>query len=1217
MDRHFLSLIESKVCIASIDEPLPPHTTTAAATNSSTSSDAGLGTSFTKSTIESLRLILAQKFNNHQLNFRELPVSLLRLYFSGRQRLSRFISRLPQHRLNTLVHFLELDGLSLNNNNTVHIPHDTYTDPLYHQKCQTIEDYLKTLLDYCFCSFEVTLSRIIQALQQPQQQQQQQQWYRFGLLDSLQYGSHWVNFPIPEAVKHQTEEQRHYSLWLTCVWRINTTLLLCKLVSPWDDDESKEWVTYQCKLFRDTHLDLLSMMLKKAVYDDEGIATNHHLLRDYYPACNRVCCAEELPDLVGYATDNFKTGSNLKERSTLDEMIGHLYVNKTGPNICKIRNFYDIIIRYGEENPIIYDILKNVIKCVLLGNLPHSRGILNMVARIKINLSFFPEEADVVIPEEVFKELTKNKSMKRNRSKKKTKDELVYTKTKFILWLLLCRHFVLYLLKEFLFYIAESSQWFNELLSVDYKFIRYREIVLIGNGQCRNKLSQQAREQPISASFDWSVIEFEEKSKETYDTKSGEIKKFHAWSLTVARKVQKDDFMKILAKKMTNIEECITISATYQPFYYISDKGEVASAEKIISLEELHLICWCMSKNKSRIMETHWFQVIGMSKEGLDTLRMWLFMYNTYDIPDNSLKDLIKEFYTHSAIDYMILKTVIKLIEYYKQEQVFHLPISYAKKQIYALRRLLGIEDWEPTPALLGYAYQCSGAGCHRFANHIIEPVDHSHKQRLLTPSAVNTPVTTEPVKVSSVWTGGSGRLLQNKENKKSKKKGRKRKGLGLDTKDKKSIDNNNDKSVSTSTTTTTTTVVNPANIVTSCFLNMAFYNMDDGKLYCSKYASNYKHTLIGDDLANGPIIMRKKDNSIIVRSNKTVFLTVDGNAVASPGLQPLDTNNGKPKKKYGQSSSQAAREREAKKFQWLLERRIFDFNDTNGSGGSDVLNDNLVCGLFAAVEEPLLDEENEKAKDSNPSSTTVTSQTTTKKNNKKIILGHVNRAISDFGLTCNKELTCIDMVGIVKNGKVRCVECGSMTEMKNYNNTNHGIYCGRHKNMYDSDYNQPPIVANPDKRTTPTTATTAVAYKKKDSTVIVEDSPLYQHNDGEALPITLINALPSNAILYRHHHYHHLTVTNQKLKNQLHPLDIIQKSTHFSRQSGHIEGECCAYCSNGSPKYRVTGAGHHKQIMKVALCKPCYDACNGVIVKHSFLRLSDIYQHLKVKRPL
>ena len=41
------------------------------------------------------------------------------------------------------------------------------------------------------------------------------------------------------------------------------------------------------------------------------------------------------------------------------------------------------------------------------------------MARIRVNLSFFPEEADLVIPEDVFNKLTEDKALKKETAKKK------------------------------------------------------------------------------------------------------------------------------------------------------------------------------------------------------------------------------------------------------------------------------------------------------------------------------------------------------------------------------------------------------------------------------------------------------------------------------------------------------------------------------------------------------------------------------------------------------------------------------------------------------------------------------------------------------------------------------------------------------------------------------------------------------------------------------
>lgn len=1152
MDRHFLSLIESKVCIGSVDESLYPSP--------------GATT-----TIETLRLILAQKFDN-TLNFRELPVSLLRLYFSGQQRLTRFITRLTQSHFNSLVIIMMQDGVTLQPLQPSQM-NDPYTEPLYIQKCIALESYIKTLLDYCLCSFETTLSRVTRALFDDAAPQGW--WLQFGLQHALQYNSYWANFPKPRDLN---ENKQSYCIWLTCVWRMNVTVLLCKLLCPWDDDISRDWVSYQCQLFRDTHLDILTVMTRRNLYDDESVASaQHNILRDFYPLCHRVCCAGELPDFASYATDNFKTGSNLKERSSLDDKIGHIFVGKTGPNICKIRNFYDIVIRYGEEDPIIYDILKNVTKCVLLGNLPHSKGTLNANARRIINDSFFTESADKEIDEAVFRDITKNKSMKRTRSKKKTKDELVYKKTNFKLWLLLRRHLVLYLLKEHNFYIAESTHWFDELLCRDYKYIRYRDIVLVGNGRCRNILSQQAKKLGLKESFDWRVIEFEEKSKETYDTKSGEIKKTHAWSLTVARKVQKDEFKKILAKKMTNTEESIGLSPNYKPFYYIKSKGEKPSPGCTIDIVDLHFLCYLISKLKGEERKnwTSKLKVIGMSQWGLETLRMWYFQNKSYDIPDNSLKKLIKEFHANSTTDYMILKTVLKLIEYYNNDQIFHLPLPYAKKQIYALRGMLGIDDGEPTPPLLGFVYQCSGVTCGKFANAIIEPYNHNNKPR---------PV---PEKLSKL------QLQKKRQDEEKQKKHREAhlKKLGSNTKSISRLTKKlEDKSLSKSS----------ANA--SCYLNMASFNMDDGGLHCSKYTNTFKHALLDTGAGKGQVIMRKKDGSVVVRSNKTVLLSAnplhqESSTTSSPTKVTSKSSSSSSSSKKGQHNNlqPSAKEREDKKTLWLLEVRSFDLGET-ASGG---LADDVSCGLFATTRETDDTDSKSLGATAMAINRVAADLVVPKKNNKKIYLTEVNKAITDMGYTCNARLTCIDFVGIVKNLKVLCCEprCGQMTEMRNHNQVNHGWTCGRHKGVHDSDYEMD--IADVDKR-----AISAAKKKEKERKNMNEcdviasvDQQDNNSNMGGARFVSLSSSTRCN---------------NVTLKKQLHPLDIIQ-----DKQSAPLEGDHCAYCSVGVPKYRVACLGHHRAIVKVAFCKPCFQVCTSLTGRHPLVSLREIYQYMRQKRPL
>lgn len=1238
LDRHFMSDIETHVCIASVDE--------------TTRLD------HAEYTVDTLRLLYAQKFDN-KLNFRELPVSLLRLYFSGQRRFTRCVRKMPPDKLNELFAIvLRYDsanesGLVVANSPVVQAMEADdreFLDQDYLRKCNHIQAYLMRVLDLALTSFEHCLVTLMQA---------SSAWYLFDLFESLQSDPFWETFPIPDALKryHTSGDAAkllppppNYYLWMTCLWRINVTRMIERLFRPWETSEAQEWLCYQIRLFRDTHLDLLTVGVKRRLYDDESLGGST-ILSEYYPSVQRVCCAEELPDFIFYATDNFKTGSNLKERSSLDDKIGHIYINKTGANICMIRNLFDIIIRYGEEHPLIYDSLKNVLKCVLLGNLPKSRGSLAMIARVRINLSFFPEEADAVIPEAEFQELTKAKSLKRKRSKKKTKDELVYTKTRFKLWLLLCRHFVLYLLKEFYFYIANSSQCFADILRTDYKFVQYTDIVLVGNGRCRNIISRQCTQLPLDQPLDWRVVEFEEKAVDTYDAKSGEIKKFHAWALKVARKVQKDDFMKILAKKMTGVEELIKLPKNYTPFYYVEGKGQASPSQRISDVQ-LHMICRSMAHRRSRLIQTRWFQVMGMTREGLDKLRNWQFCYYTYEIPDNSLKAMIHEFQAHSMQDYMILKTVVRLVEYYKHEQLFHLPLHCCKQQTYALRRLLTIEDWEPTPPELGFAYQCKG--CLKFATTILDPLEcprasaYSHSGPTAGapaggPGAPTVTSTRSPLvfrkdnfgQVSAravpvhltvpLITPEKQRQLDAEEEEKKQRQQKQKESTETGGPKKKEAKKRGRKSKSRKASLQEKSIYSNAN-VTSCFLNTAFYNMEDGRLYCSKTSSsnNREEPIYSFGTAEKPLtlgasaavaseevvqavaagqvgqsqmIMRKKDGAITITSSKMVALKP--RPAGSPDPQnPQQQKEKKQKKGKSGTFLGGSKEQAAEKLRWLLARREFALSDTSeklsdsvtalaadGNGGEDL--GEAATGEQAAIV---------PAKSGG-------------KNQKKVIQERVTEAITDHCYTCNAELMKIDMIGVVKNGKVRCTECGSMTAFTNNSFTSHGITCGGHKTAADSDQD---LRFKADKR-----SVKYMAAKR-------EMARFMAHNTNNSVARTatdygddaVVKLLPGGNMVDNAVIEATAATSGAVPKNQLHPLNIMPytgNNNTAAAQSYNNGDTPCVYCQTEGARFKLAVIGHYHKLVKLPLCKSCFDHCRSQ-TKHSIPPVALVYKHLKEK---
>ena len=739
LDRHFLLAIEEHVSIGGLLEEEEEE------------EDAGEEKAErTTSITENLRLIFARQFDN-RLNFRELPVSLLRLYFSGKGRLQRCVRRLETRHRRELFNIFLKDCSDVERRRIIdrdHLSGRHSPEEQEKKRSADVYKYLVTLLDLCLCSFETTLTALIRSLATAVSGRR---WLAANVFHCLRHDTEWENLPIPEGIRrvmtfvdrfsnvwsesHDTEMRRlllssNSLVWLACVWRMHITHLVENLLRPWESDEAEEWLIYQFRLFRDTHLDLMTDLLYSRDYDDNG-RLSRFALREFYPACYRVICVEELPDFIKYTSDNFRTGAVLKDRSSLDDQLGHILGNKTGNNRCKVRNADNIIITYSEKSPFISDVVKNILRCTLLGNLPKSRGRMHIVARIRVNFSFLAH-ADRPISEADFKERTRFKSNKKSISKKKQTEELEYDKTEFKLWLILCRHFVLYLLKEYFFYISESSQSFDELMSVDFKTRQHQIITRLANGRCREELSRQAKRLPLSRPFEWHVIEYEMKAKGTatsnkYDIKSGEIKKCHVWALNFSRKVKKDECAKIMRKKMTGVEEELSFERNSDAFDFIDMEANdlplgAPKSDPRLTLDEFHFIWHYMSKNLSPIFETRWFQVMGMSEKGIHQARDFLFRYYTYDTADDAFKKKIKKFAADNFTDYLILKCTIIMIEHYRQREgcMFQLPIDCAKRQMYALRQLLNVDPWMPTPALLGISHQCQG--CLKFSNLVVPP---------------------------------------------------------------------------------------------------------------------------------------------------------------------------------------------------------------------------------------------------------------------------------------------------------------------------------------------------------------------------------------------------------------------------------------------------------------------------------------------------------------
>jgi hypothetical protein len=933
LDRHLMSDIETNVCIGCVEGEY--HS------------------------IDSLRLILTQRFK--QLNFRELPVSLLRLYFSGQQKFSSILARLSvdaQYVLQELFQTMDLAGA------------------------------LRTVIDFTFCTFERTLERVMDP---------SKVWYDMFLMHALSHDTYWAG--LPPVVT--TLPDRRYTAWYTAVWRIHVTILLERLVKPWHDEESMQFFLYQTQLYRDTHLDLLSIMVKDGIYSDDALM-ERQTMRHYYPTSNRVCCIEELPNLSAYAFDNLMTGPDTKTLKTMPKKMSHYTCRKTFNNICKDRNWWEIIRDYGEQHPIIYDHVKQSIRCVLLGNLPGTQCALDLMARIRINISFWPAYADEVLTREeidatmpvncnpfILAKEKREKKLAKERAKKHTDKKFAsvmeafdakealkmnYEKTRFKMWLIKCRYFASSLMKEILFYTEESSVIIDRYLSLDVKWIQYKNIIRAANGQCRQELSMQAKNRTLSEPFDWHVIEHIEKSSDgRYDIKRGKIMIFHTNTLDVTTKVRKRNFIGIIEVKSTGIEERIDITKynNLQPIYAESEAKAEGKRTKP-TLDELHFLTYCMAIDDNQIIRTSIFKLLGMSAQGLATLREWLFEYYTYDIPDDSLKKKIDKFQRQNIQDYIIMKTVFKMINFYRRrDKIFFLPLPFMLRQMNALRtRYMRVNDWDPSPRQLGIHYQCMG--CQKFANTIIHPYDYTH-------ASTYNEYTCSRHRVYST--------IQKKHN-----------ALVYDQKNQHIVEYHSDDGRDD-------VIILPKNDNIS-YLTMAAYNAIDGKPYCiknkKKRVPNYNKTTSMDQKN---IIMQSRNGKVTISCNK-----VSSTVVTQQQMTMNDDDK--------TSETEGDDETEAIDITSIL----LDINQLSKAGRE----------RLKQYGKHLLQSQHVKPKKKNGV-----------ENNKKKILDIILEPLQKL-YHCGLPLEERDMAGVVINGKVLCVECGLMTEYKNYNNSTYGHVCMR-----------------------------------------------------------------------------------------------------------------------------------------------------------------------------
>lgn len=991
--------------------------------------------------VDGLRVALARRFGVKRV--RPLPTALLRLYFADQAHFALLVTRVPTAHFATLVALANPGPAG--SEPTAGVADEmgeAWESPETRQQRALLLRYLRRVVDACFCSFERCLSLMAQC------HDAGDEWPLFGLQESLRSDPYWAGMASTDVTL--CPQTRLVQLcWL---WRCHVTLQLARLVQPWRDEQDREWLLWHMQLFRDTHLELATQQVTRSLWLDSELVDQRQILGLYWPAADRVCCWQELPCAVEYALDNQKTGVFLKERSTLPEKLGHVFFNKTMNNICKERNFHRIVVRYGEQDEIVYDLVKLVARCVLLGNVPHARGTLSWMARIRLTASMWGEQADSLMSDaeqqaflppycdpRLVAEAKRQRKIASERARGASAERIAAVeqalrlkeekarcaKTRFNLSLLKCPYFYSSLLKEWMFCVLEQSYCLNALLELDAKLPQYKHVVRLINARCRQELSLQLASPTAgpTSTIDWSVMEsIERVPGRDYCVKRGHVMEGHAQGLPTNKKVFKRSFQGIIDVKATGIEEGLQSlkrmvgEASDAEIEQVCSDGTPATAHKP-TLEQLHFVCWCMATSPTQHrrvgfgdsgapIETRWFQVLGMSKEGLDDLRAWLFKFHTYDVADDSFKKSIRAFQQRSMLDYLLMKTVFRLLNYYRRkEQLFLLPAPFGRRQIHALRqKQMRLQPWEPTPALLGVCYQCQG--CLRFANAVVPPLDY--------PSLSNYSELTRPD--LQVYTGHavtrnlSGlachhislvdadrywRVLERCQTRTAQRFERRQ--LDDEKYNKELADEEKRR--------------RRENI---SYLNVAFYNVTDGLPYCVRNRRQRHQT---EPTGQSRLVLRSLHNGtrITAHTLRVTSLQEQRDDMGSMEEDDDDASSGE--------ECAAPVHHDDGELRAHYEGLALAFNPSarnlrREAGQRMAQLSSLMLGQ-AQTPPPV-------------------------ENNKKRILSIVQQPLQQV-YSCQSPMQPVDMISVVKNGKTLCVECGVMTELQPHGMTARGPVCTHH----------------------------------------------------------------------------------------------------------------------------------------------------------------------------
>lgn len=506
-------------------------------------------------------------------------------------------------------------------------------------------------------------------------------------------------------------------LWCTTVWRILVALLAQRILRPWAVAASDEEYSRYTRYFVQTHLAFLAtiyttLALARPGFDnDRGISDEWWLCYDarreahlveVYPQATAVVCAEELPDLspLIFATNDSYDMPGKKSPMSQLNAVSHPYF-KARHGVCQRRGFDGIITGSMLNYPSVGAALALTMRAVLLGNLPGAGAPLTLAAAIRVHGSFAGKSVPPAL----------------------------------VAWVNAHPLVSMALLREHHFYACEANGIVDEVRSLSRSWQRFKALARQCSAQIRRYVATEVATGGLLAPLDWSVLE-----QKVETTSVGEVLRWHEKQKEHNVKLRKDSDVGLLLKKMRPEEKRLSRAVLAAAYDFVRADGR---------LEAVHICAFRAARQRQTPLDgpggsivrsalrTGYLKLLGMSEASFVALRDWLHLSVEYASPDNPIKNAFRIMVDTAPQDVVLLKTYLRLVEYYSSSVPFFLPEQQMRQTLLAARADLAMPDFVASAPRLGYAYYCEG--CLSWATSTVEmsrellclpPVDMTAKKR-------------------------------------------------------------------------------------------------------------------------------------------------------------------------------------------------------------------------------------------------------------------------------------------------------------------------------------------------------------------------------------------------------------------------------------------------------------------------------------------------------